>query len=770
MNLNELFKIILSLSLMGSILAVIILIIKKLFIHKFNSHWHYYIWVLLIIRLVVPFTPESPISIFNLFPTTVYTFNVPQEGIITDIRNPQINTEARNLNSGEKDVNLQDNQGDTIGTDSVIIGGYRQINPDPKGKMGWHDSFGILWVMGVIAMLSWNLVVNSLFSYMLKRQPIFHNEDIIAIFIECKNRMSIKKDISIINSDKIYTPSLFGLFKPKLLVSFGILDNLSENEIKHIFYHELAHLKKKDILINWVMVLIQSIHWFNPMVWYSFKRMRQDGEVSCDAYVLSMLEPIEHKKYGNTIIKLLDTTTKSLLSPITTGAANNKSDIKRRITKIAVFKKSPYRWSIIALVVVAIIVLVGLTDAMGDKNQFSNIGKTDGKVPLIDSDSVKLLDEVLQIELVGYNRPILINDDKIIKDLLEMMNESKIVTDVSKFSSLSGMAKRNQMTLTNSEGKSQNIWWLHDSLPTEIGYIEIALQKFEPDYSFFRYMESLIDFHENINSSIDEKVMSLFKDYNWTVDYKLNTVFETLPENLKHKAGEFPYKIYWAYNNELSKGIGLDYSIYLGQKIEVEIYKLREPLPDYLYPRRNARGIVMKENGNIIGAYIDAGRHNSFACSLDRKNLEDITNMDWDQWIAGYIEYTDELELQLSKLEPEELIRTYFDAINRKDESVLLAVLSRRSLIGYMTVNINIDQLYNIERDKSYTENIKSVELLEITENKGSHPEVLQYQVLVDYSFEEVTMQENGLATRFITLGRESEKLGWRIESIGTGP
>ena len=61
----------------------------------------------------------------------------------------------------------------------------------------------------------------------------------------------------------------------------------------------------------------------------------------------------------------------------------------------------------------------------------------------------------------------------------------------------------------------------------------------------------------------------------------------------------------------------------------------------------NARGIVLKSQGKIIGAYIDAGRHDSFACSLDRKSLKDLTNKGWDTWISEYINYNNELDLKI---------------------------------------------------------------------------------------------------------------------------
>jgi hypothetical protein len=244
-----------------------------------------------------------------------------------------------------------------------------------------------------------------------------------------------------------------------------------------------------------------------------------------------------------------------------------------------------------------------------------------------------------------------------------------------------------------------------------------------------------------------------------------------LPQSLKHKAGEYPVKIYWAYNNELSKQIGLDFTGYLGKEVVVEIYRLRESLPEFMKPRRDARGIVLKYNDQIIGAYIDAGRHDSFACSLDRKSLKDITGKEWDVWIEDYIDFEDELEIKLSKMEPEDIIREYFKALDKHDIKMVWACMTRKNLSQHLSTNMNNQYLFNKDEDK-IDYNINSAKLLEIKELKGfnNEPGVLEYQVKVDFDFKKLITADDGVWPRFVILKKESEKSGWRIDGVGTGP
>lgn len=388
-----------------------------------------------------------------------------------------------------------------------------------------------------------------------------------------------------------------------------------------------------------------------------------------------------------------------------------------------------------------------------------------------DINSIEEVEVVFNKDNAYWNdvNPISIRDKKIINDILNMIGESKIPKDMEKIKDMSGMSYKNNKIITRKvHGEKTEISFTFDTL-YEIGFIEINGEKLEPKYDFFRYMLDLVEYGE-YDTNIDKEVVELFQEYNWTIDYKVNSIEERLPWDLKHSPGEHPIKLYWAYNNELSKSIGLDFSNYLGDDIEAEIYRLREPLPEYMHPGLDARGIVIKKDGKIIGAYIDAGRHNSFACSLDRKGLKDITSKDWNRWVQDYIDYEDELERELAKLSPEEIIKTYFEALDSQDIKKAKACLSRtESNVGLdLAVNMNNKELYN-KKNHDYFNNIKSAKLLEVEEfnTEDLNPNLLWYKVKVDLKFKKFITSEDGVMPYIVNMGKESEKGKWGIEDIG---
>src|SRR5665648_811285 len=184
---------------------------------------------------------------------------------------------------------------------------------------------------------------------------------------ECARKLGIRKSLPIICMNGIDTPCLYGIVSPKLLLPKSLVNRLNNENMRHIFIHELSHYKRNDILINWLAVAAQIVHWFNPLILYSFARMREDCELACDADTLSYLRPEEYQSYGLSIISLV-TPARCPWLPGTTGFLGNKSNyqIKRRITMIKFFKKPTLTWTWTAVVIFISLGLVGFTNSISN--------------------------------------------------------------------------------------------------------------------------------------------------------------------------------------------------------------------------------------------------------------------------------------------------------------------------------------------------------------------------------------------------------------------
>lgn len=123
------------------------------------------------------------------------------------------------------------------------------------------------------------------------------------------------------------------MFKVSIILPRDLI-NLSEEELTHIFLHELCHYKNKDNYIDNLLVSLQCVHWFNPLIHYYFKKMRNDMEIACDERALSILNEDEHNKYGMTMLNVLEKINFNSKVRVGLNMANDKKTMKERVELI----------------------------------------------------------------------------------------------------------------------------------------------------------------------------------------------------------------------------------------------------------------------------------------------------------------------------------------------------------------------------------------------------------------------------------------------------
>lgn len=363
--LLRIFKEVLYLCGTGSILIILILLAKKIFNKTFSAKWHYYIWVLLIVRLIIPYSPVSNVSVYNLF----YLANERVSFFINELDSKQLDNKVIETTTNEKqldNLNTNNNAYPIIeypnGTQSGSPIINNQIETEGNEYFRFMPVLAVLWIAVVIILFLYIICTNVLFAFTVgKRYRQLEDDRITTILNESKKIMKITKSISLLTTDEIRTPSLYQFFGAKILVTQSYLEKLSDSEIKYIFLHELSHYKRKDIGMNWILTMLQIIYFFNPLIWYAFHKIHEDCEISCDEMALQHIRKDEYISYGTTIIKLIKLISESYFIPITAGIGKNKSNYKRRIVMISKHKKRLWITNLLSIVLIISIGAVGLT-------------------------------------------------------------------------------------------------------------------------------------------------------------------------------------------------------------------------------------------------------------------------------------------------------------------------------------------------------------------------------------------------------------------------
>lgn len=327
-------------TIFGSVTGFIVLLIKSLLKNKINKRYAYLLWMILVIKLIIPFGPESNISLFNKIPINYNSQKILNSDATkldnidsNHVSREDTNNEVNSTTSTYQDNNSVNENNENFTKESQIVNKKPSISTTSVKLDKLSKILFFVWLSGFVFSLVTYMIIYISFTKDLKKCSRFKYERIEKILKDCKHKLNINKNIQVIVYDKISSPSLVGMINIKIILPRNLI-NLSEEELRHIFLHELCHYKNKDNYMDNLIGVLQCIHWFNPLIHYYFKKMRNDMEICCDERVLNLLNEDEHNKYGITMLNVLEKINFNHKMRVGLNMANDKKTIKERINLI----------------------------------------------------------------------------------------------------------------------------------------------------------------------------------------------------------------------------------------------------------------------------------------------------------------------------------------------------------------------------------------------------------------------------------------------------
>ena len=364
--LEYLFSLVLTASVASTVILILFLLIRKLFQSYIKPRILHILWFLVLIKLLVPVAPQSPISLFNALPHMLQPMNSNQ---INELPNPSTKAGSNaNVPSPNTDVPKQLpeftlNRANEPVSSVVSLSSQEQIPGNTDGPI-WLSIGSLVWLGGFLCLGGYYM-----FSAMIFRQKVgnalkVENAEVLTILDACKRSLNIKKNIYAYETSHLRSPCLHGLWNPKIYLPEDIITIADPSQLRHILMHELVHYKRKDLWFNFLWILSLGIHWFNPWIWYSVRKMKADQEVACDASVLESLGECEAMSYGRTLLMLTRSISRQSSPRMDLSHfGDNKYEAKRRMIMIAKFKKGSYKLSLAAILLVIVLSVIVLTKA-----------------------------------------------------------------------------------------------------------------------------------------------------------------------------------------------------------------------------------------------------------------------------------------------------------------------------------------------------------------------------------------------------------------------
>ncbi|WP_256943773.1 M56 family metallopeptidase [Bacillus sp. K2I17] len=415
MYLPIIFEWVIETSIMASILVGLILCLKMLLKNKLTPRWQYALWLILLVRLMLPWSPNSSFSMYTLLLQGYENLSNPlQENIkmqtIKEFNERKINSfNLKAENEGEREIIFQD-EGKSFGHLSI------------------YELLMYVWLLGVLCLSSFIIIVNRRLQIYLHKQPVITDERVLHIFKNCKEQMSIKREISLLLAGKISSPALHGYVRPRILLCEKHVTQLDDKQLRFIFYHELAHFKRKDVGVNWLMYSLLILNWFNPVLWYAYYAMREDQEIACDALALTFIGKKEKLAYGHTIITLLEHYSNFNQTPSLKNLSGNKYALKRRILMIKKFNKKSYRWSILGI---AAVIGVSIFSLMNAKIAESSFEKENTSIKAFASQTKEAKEkEMDELKALQKKIDLYINEKQLISSFQTKLTEKGLMVTI----------------------------------------------------------------------------------------------------------------------------------------------------------------------------------------------------------------------------------------------------------------------------------------------------------------------------------------------------
>ncbi len=311
----------------GALLIVLVLILRALGGQRLSPRVRYALWVVVLIRLALPPLPDLPRAGGLAPPPSAGIALLP---LVTS--GPAIPSSGSPSRAGHR-------LGVTLG-----------------------DAFLVIWLGGAGILLARMAAGTVRMAQLVRDRRVVTRQDVLDLLEDCKHDLRVHTPISVVISPAVATPALCGFLRPRLVLPEWLLGTLSHAELRHIFLHEVAHVRRLDIALHWTASVLGAVHWFNPLVALALRRMRADREQATDALVLSLAADACPRDYGETLLRLLELPRAAprALPAGAVGVLETVGEIERRIVMIARHTSGSYRWSPLATTVVAALAAVAL--------------------------------------------------------------------------------------------------------------------------------------------------------------------------------------------------------------------------------------------------------------------------------------------------------------------------------------------------------------------------------------------------------------------------
>jgi beta-lactamase regulating signal transducer with metallopeptidase domain len=244
-------------------------------------------------------------------------------------------------------------------------------------KSHWPIWVLLIWSCGVIASL-FRVIIGKVGLFLLKKRACIYKDKICTrVLEELSKRMGVRQKIVLLKSNGCGIPFTYDVFRPVILLPSDI-ENWTDERIRVVLIHEIAHIKREDYLIQFICRLICGVFWYMPLIWIAYTNLQMEQENACDSYVID--DGIKPEMYAGHLVEMVRYTRGRILHAGMYNTLVRGGRLEKRVVNVLNFKrdssfsrvKSSIKILIISLSCLVLLMIINpvtaKNDAVGIKN------------------------------------------------------------------------------------------------------------------------------------------------------------------------------------------------------------------------------------------------------------------------------------------------------------------------------------------------------------------------------------------------------------------
>lgn len=257
-----------------------------------------------------------------------------------------------------------------------------RLAPPPAPSLSPVAVAFVVWALGALALLA-ALVYQCLrMCVRVTRAKPLEDPELLHMLSLARDACGARTTVRVRTTDSLSSPVVFGLLRPVLLLPERTIQSLTPDQLRAVLTHELCHIRRGDLWVNWFQALALSLYWFHPVVWIGCSRLRVLREEIVDDMVLSSTG-VSADCYGTSLLNVLrGAARRRLVAPGYVGIAEDGSTVKRRVARIMDTNRAvAARIGILSAAVVVAVALVMLPQARQSESKDTKPQYKDVQMP-----------------------------------------------------------------------------------------------------------------------------------------------------------------------------------------------------------------------------------------------------------------------------------------------------------------------------------------------------------------------------------------------------